>query len=110
MIKSMQIWYKIWYASEISPENPCNSSTFYASGFIVGKSRTSRMLSLFVSSITKRSKPKPRPPVGGIIYAVLKPFQKLFLMLPYRCPRDRVLKPPAPSHPYGNFDVSCDVN
>ena len=32
------------------------------SGFIVGNSRTSRMLSELVSSITKRSKPKPRPP------------------------------------------------
>ena len=31
-------------------------------GFMVGKSRTSRMLSELVSSITKRSKPKPRPP------------------------------------------------
>ena len=41
----------------------------YAIGFMVGKSRTSRMLSELVSSITKRSKPKPRPPVGGRPYS-----------------------------------------
>ena len=44
------------------PQNPCNSSISYARGFMVGNSRTSRMLSELVSSITKRSKPKPRPP------------------------------------------------
>ena len=51
------------------PENPCNFSIPYTSGFMVGNSRTSRMLSELVSSITKRSKPKPRPPVGGRPYS-----------------------------------------
>ena len=34
-------------------------------GFIVGNSRTSRMEALSVSSMTRRSTPKPRPPGGG---------------------------------------------
>ena len=33
--------------------------------FIVGNSSTSRMLAESVSSMTRRSTPKPRPPVGG---------------------------------------------
>lgn len=40
-----------------------------SSGFIVGNSSTSRMESLLVRSITRRSTPKPRPPVGGIPYS-----------------------------------------
>ena len=38
-------------------------------GFIVGNSSTSRMEALSVSSITRRSTPKPRPPVGGRPYS-----------------------------------------
>ena len=38
-------------------------------GFIVGNSRTSRMEALSVSSMTRRSTPKPRPPVGGRPYS-----------------------------------------
>ena len=38
-------------------------------GFIVGKRRTSRIESLSVRSITRRSTPNPRPPVGGIPYS-----------------------------------------
>ena len=40
-----------------------------SSGFMVGKSSTSRMEALSVSSITSRSTPKPSPPVGGIPYS-----------------------------------------
>lgn len=43
--------------------------SYSESGFIVGKSKTSRMDALSVSSITSRSSPKPRPPVGGIPYS-----------------------------------------
>ena len=39
------------------------------SGRIVGNSRTSRMEALSVSSMTRRSTPKPRPPVGGRPYS-----------------------------------------
>ena len=39
-----------------------------SSGFIVGKRITSRMESLFVSIMTQRSMPMPRPPVGGMPY------------------------------------------
>ena len=38
-------------------------------GFMVGNSSTSRMEALSVSSITRRSTPKPRPPVGGRPYS-----------------------------------------
>ena len=38
-------------------------------GFIVGNSSTSRMEALSVSSMTRRSTPKPRPPVGGRPYS-----------------------------------------
>ena len=38
-------------------------------GFIVGNSRTSRMEALSVRSMTRRSTPKPRPPVGGRPYS-----------------------------------------
>ena len=40
-----------------------------SSGFMVGKSSTSRIVALSVISITMRSSPKPRPPVGGIPYS-----------------------------------------
>ena len=38
-------------------------------GFMVGKRMTSRMESLPVSSMTQRSMPMPKPPVGGIPYS-----------------------------------------
>ena len=38
-------------------------------GFIVGNSSTSRIEALSVSSMTRRSTPKPRPPVGGRPYS-----------------------------------------
>ena len=38
-------------------------------GFIVGNSSTSRIDALSVSSMTRRSTPKPRPPVGGRPYS-----------------------------------------
>ena len=38
-------------------------------GFIVGKMSTSRMDAESVKSITRRSIPKPRPPVEGIPYS-----------------------------------------
>ena len=38
-------------------------------GFMVGNSSTSRMEAESVSSMTRRSKPKPRPPVGGRPYS-----------------------------------------
>ena len=38
-------------------------------GFMVGKSSTSRMVAESVISITMRSRPKPRPPVGGMPYS-----------------------------------------
>ena len=41
----------------------------YVSGFIVGKSKTSLIEAESVRSITSRSIPKPRPPVGGIPYS-----------------------------------------
>ena len=47
----------------------CFSQIQLFSGFIVGNSSTSRMESLLVSSITKRSTPNPRPPVGGMPYS-----------------------------------------
>ena len=47
----------------------CFSQHQLFSGFIVGNSSTSRMESLLVSSITKRSTPNPRPPVGGMPYS-----------------------------------------
>ena len=37
--------------------------------FIVGKSNTSRMVVVSVRSMTRRSIPIPRPPVGGIPYS-----------------------------------------
>ncbi len=40
-----------------------------SSGFIVGKRMTSRMVSELVSSMTQRSMPIPRPPVGGRPYS-----------------------------------------
>lgn len=40
-----------------------------SSGFIVGKSSTSRMDAESVSSMTSLSTPNPRPPVGGIPYS-----------------------------------------
>ena len=49
-------------------------------GFIVGNSRTSRMEALSVSSITRRSTPKPRPPVDGSDF--------LYLVLPVRFKND----------------------
>ena len=42
---------------------------YWSMGFIVGNSSTSRMEALSVSSITRRSTPKPRPPVGGRPYS-----------------------------------------
>ena len=42
---------------------------YWSIGFIVGNSSTSRMEALSVSSITRRSTPKPRPPVGGRPYS-----------------------------------------
>ena len=42
---------------------------YQSRGFIVGNSSTSRMESELVSSITRRSMPKPRPPVGGMPYS-----------------------------------------
>mmetsp|Transcript_7498 Transcript_7498/g.9311 ORF Transcript_7498/g.9311 Transcript_7498/m.9311 type:complete len:326 (+) Transcript_7498:112-1089(+) len=39
-------------------------------GFIVGKSRTSRMESLSVRNIVRRSMPMPQPPVGGRAYSI----------------------------------------
>lgn len=38
-------------------------------GFMVGNSRTSRMEAESVSSMTRRSTPKPRPPVGAMPYS-----------------------------------------
>ena len=38
-------------------------------GFMVGKRMTSRMVSELVSSMTQRSMPMPRPPVGGRPYS-----------------------------------------
>ena len=40
-----------------------------SNGFIVGKRMTSRMVSELVSSMTQRSMPMPRPPVGGRPYS-----------------------------------------
>ena len=42
---------------------------YWSKGFIVGKSSTSRMEAESVSSMTRRSTPKPRPPVGGRPYS-----------------------------------------
>ena len=42
---------------------------YWSMGFIVGNSSTSRIEALSVSSITRRSTPKPRPPVGGRPYS-----------------------------------------
>ena len=38
-------------------------------GFIVGKSKQSRMLAVSVANITRRSTPMPKPPVGGMPYS-----------------------------------------
>ena len=65
--KVYPIWYKIWYASGFNPETPYKSTFSQSIFFMVGNSRTSRMDAESVSSITRRSTPKPRPPVGGII-------------------------------------------
>ena len=43
--------------------------TYQSRGFMVGKRSTSRMEALSVSSMTRRSMPKPRPPVGGMPYS-----------------------------------------
>ena len=40
-----------------------------SAGFMVGKSNTSRMEALSVRSITRRSMPKPKPPVGARPYS-----------------------------------------
>ena len=42
---------------------------YWSMGFIVGNSSTSRMEAESVRSMTKRSTPKPRPPVGGRPYS-----------------------------------------
>lgn len=52
------------FASTGSPAGCAHSS-----GFIVGKRMTSRMVSELVSSMTQRSMPIPRPPVGGRPYS-----------------------------------------
>jgi len=44
-------------------------SPTHSTGFIVGNSRTSRMEAESVRSMTRRSTPKPRPPVGGMPYS-----------------------------------------
>ena len=51
-----------YYSS--SPSSLADSAA--VRGFIVGNRRTSRIDAESVRSITKRSTPKPRPPVGGI--------------------------------------------
>ena len=66
-----------WCSCGVVPQIPLKISSylrlnfaFYCSiGFIVGNSRTSRMEALSVSSMTRRSTPKPRPPVGGRPYS-----------------------------------------
>jgi len=47
-------------------ENVCGIIHYSAIGFMVGKSRTSRIDAASVRNITRRSMPIPRPPVGGI--------------------------------------------
>ena len=67
---SSQNWFKSglsWFKS--NPENPYKSTVYQSIFFIVGNSSTSRMLAESVSSITRRSTPKPRPPVGGMPYS-----------------------------------------
>ena len=58
----------------LAPPITAVSSGFFSvlaapSGFIVGKSKQSRMLAVSVSSITRRSTPMPKPPVGGMPYS-----------------------------------------
>lgn len=48
-----------------------SSSTIF-SGRMVGNSRTSRIDGASVSSMTKRSIPMPRPPVGGMPYSIAR--------------------------------------
>ena len=56
-------------------------SAFWESrGFIVGKSMTSRMESQPVRSMTQRSMPMPRPPVGGMPYS--RAFMKSLSIMP----------------------------
>ena len=75
--KTSQNWCSCGVVLQISPEFRLKIHricvfifAFYCSiGFIVGNSSTSRMEALSVSSITRRSTPKPRPPVGGRPYS-----------------------------------------
>ena len=75
--KTSQNWCSCGVALQISPEFRLKIHricvfifAFYCSiGFIVGNSSTSRIEALSVSSITRRSTPKPRPPVGGRPYS-----------------------------------------
>ena len=47
-----------------------SAKSYSESGFIVGKSRTSRMDGASVNSMTRRSMPMPTPPVGGRPYSM----------------------------------------
>ena len=75
--KTSQNWCSCGVVLQISPEFRLKIHricvfifAFYCSiGFIVGNSSTSRIDALSVSSITRRSTPKPRPPVGGRPYS-----------------------------------------
>jgi hypothetical protein len=53
-----------WATSSSSPTRSASSAL--ASGRIIGKSITSRMVRWFVRSITRRSTPRPMPPAGGM--------------------------------------------
>ena len=67
--KLVQDWC-IWCINQPQiPQTPCPPALPQSMGFIVGKRRTSRMESELVSSMTRRSTPKPRPPVGGMPYS-----------------------------------------
>ena len=55
--------------SDRAAEKAARKVLCQSTGFMVGKSSTSRMEALSVSSITSRSTPKPRPPVGGMPYS-----------------------------------------
>ena len=62
----VRLAYLAYFSGHQRPKTLENQGFYLSTGFIVGNSSTSRMVALSVISMTIRSRPKPRPPVGGI--------------------------------------------